>query len=282
MLSDSLQSFIQDLDDVRSGKKLERIISTSLPFLDKKMFGGFESGQLIILAARPGVGKSALGVQFAKSAALQGKRTLFFSLEMPQNELLSRLVASEGIDYGQIRQALTGQSGDITELYTQIQQSEQVLAPLPLSIVDRAGLAVETIKEIAREEQAEFIVVDYLQLCRTRAKTDNREQQVAEISRQLKELAKELSCPVVSLAQLNRNLVHRVNKRPRMEDLRESGGIEQDADVIMFIYREACHAQNVDPEKVELIISKQRAGEPFSYELRFIGKHMKFEEGMSW
>jgi replicative DNA helicase len=234
-------------------------IPTGLTDLDRST-AGFEPGDLIIVAGRPSMGKTSLAMNIAQyTAQRRGAPAVFFSMEMRRTELVSRCVASEsGVDLQMLRAAdLTGEGWrKVTEATTAIQD-------IPLFVDDSPALTLMEVRSRARNVKQRnglsLIVVDYLQLMT--GEGENRTNEVSAISRGLKSLAKELEVPVIALSQLNRDLERRNNKRPMLSDLRESGSIEQDADVIVFVYRERVYNPNTNfPDVAELIIGKQRNG----------------------
>lgn len=254
-------------------------VSSGLTDLDQRT-SGWQNGELIILAARPSMGKTALALNFVESAIFtQKKPVLVFSMEMPSESLVMRMLSSTGrIDQTKIR------NGQLTEEdWPKLTAAVQKLKGAPLFIDDTAALTPQDmrarIRRTAREHgEPGLIMVDYLQLMQTVGVNDGRTQEISEISRSLKAMAKEYSCPVIALSQLNRGVEQRPNKRPMNSDLRESGAIEQDADVILFIYRDDYYNED-SPDKglAELIIGKQRNGEIGTCRATFIGKYTRFE-----
>lgn len=259
-------------------------MSTGFKDLDK-LTSGFQPGDLVIVAGRPSMGKTLLGLNIAEHAAIRGKQAvLFFSLEMPGEQLAMRMLSSLGrIDQNKLR---TGQLSN--EDWTRITSAVTTLSQANLYIDESAGLSPVELRSRARRLAREhegglgLIVVDYLQLMRGDRYQDNRTAEISEISRSLKTLAKELKVPVVALSQLNRSLEQRPNKRPVMSDLRESGAIEQDADVIAFIYRdEVYHDDSPDKGTAEILIAKQRNGPIGMIRLAFLGQFTRFDNFMS-
>ena len=254
-------------------------LSTGIHVLDEKT-SGWQSGELIILAARPSMGKTALALNFVESAIMtQNKPALVFSMEMPADSLVMRMLSSIGkIDQGRLR------NGKLTEEdWPKLEMAARKLKDKKLYIDDTAGLTPNEIrarvKRIAREhEQIGVIMVDYLQLMHTGGSNEGRTQEISEISRSMKALAREYNCPVIALSQLNRGVEQRPNKRPMNSDLRESGAIEQDADVILFIYRdEYYNEESKDKGIAELIIGKQRNGEIGTVKAAFRGQFTRFD-----
>ena len=247
--------------------------------LDKKTTG-FQSSDLVIVAGRPSMGKSALAINFVEHAIMSGRSALFFSLEMPSEQIVMRLLSSLGrIDQNRLR---TGELLDSD--WTRFTGAVSQLKEKNLYIDDTAALTPGDLRSRARRVDREsggldLVVVDYLQLMRTTGGGENRAVEISEISRSLKALAKEMNCPVIALSQLNRQLESRPDKRPMMSDLRESGAIEQDADVILFVYRDEVYDENsVDKGIAELIIAKQRNGPIGKVRVSFIDYLTKFED----
>ena len=248
-----------------------------------RMTSGFQAGDLVILAARPSMGKTALAINIAEHVALnEGLPVAVFSMEMGASQLAVRIVGSIGrIDQTHLR---TGKLSD--EEWPRLTEAIEKLRNVSLHIDESAGLTVSELRANARRLARQcgklgLIVVDYLQLMSvsTAMNDENRATAVGEISRGLKSLAKELQCPVVALSQLSRGVESRTDKRPMMSDLRESGAIEQDADIIMFIYRDEYYTKEAckEPGVAEVIISKQRNGPTGTVKLAFINKITKFE-----
>ncbi|MEW6999672.1 replicative DNA helicase [Colwelliaceae bacterium BS250] len=255
-------------------------VSTGFHDLDK-MTAGLQASDLIIVAARPSMGKTTFAMNLAENAAMmQDKPALIFSLEMPSEQIMMRMLASLGrIDQTKIR---TGQLGD--EDWARLSSTMGLLMEKGKMFVDDAsGLTPTELRSRARRIHRDhgglsMIMIDYLQLMRVPQFSDNRTLEIAEISRSLKALAKELQVPVVALSQLNRGLEQRADKRPINSDLRESGSIEQDADLIMFIYRDEVYNED-SPDKgtAEIILGKQRNGPIGRVRLTFQGKYSRFD-----
>jgi replicative DNA helicase len=255
-------------------------VSSGFDDLDK-MTAGFQKSDLIIVAARPSMGKTTFAMNIAENAAMtEDKPALIFSLEMPAEQLMMRMLASLGrIDQTKIR---TGQLGD--EDWARLSSTMGLLIDKgKMFIDDAAGLTPTDVRSRARRIARDhggisMIMIDYLQLMRAPQFSDNRTLEIAEISRSLKALAKELQVPVVALSQLNRSLEQRSDKRPINSDLRESGSIEQDADLIMFIYRdEVYHDDSEFKGMAEIIIGKQRNGPIGRVPLTFQGQFSRFD-----
>jgi replicative DNA helicase len=242
--------------------------------------GGFQPGNLIILAARPSMGKSALMANFAENAALDGNRAVaLFSLEMSEGELAQRFVASQASIKGDdLRKGKVAPSR-----WPKILQASNRLAQSPLYVDDSSDLSVLDVRAKARrlaQQHADglgLILIDYLQLMRSHAHVDNRVEAIGQISRGLKTLARELDVPVIALSQLNRGVEQRTDKRPVLSDLRESGSIEQDADLVMFVYRDEYYDKESEREGIaEVIISKHRNGGLGIVELTFQKEYPRF------
>lgn len=256
-------------------------LATGLSDLDEKT-SGLQPSDLIIVAGRPSMGKTTLVMNMAEHAAIKSsKPVLVFSMEMPADSLAMRMMSSLGrIDQHRIR---TGKLDD--DDWPRVTSAVHMLSEASLYIDDSPALSPAEMRgrarRLAREHgQLGLIVVDYLQLMKVPGfKADNRTAEISEISRSLKALAKELNVPVVALSQLNRSLEQRHDRRPVMSDLRESGAIEQDADVICFIYRdEVYHEDSPDKGIAEIIIAKQRNGPIGKIRVAFLGKYTRFED----
>lgn len=256
-------------------------LATGLSDLDE-MTSGLQPSDLVIVAGRPSMGKTTLVMNMAEHAAIKaGKPVLVFSMEMPSDSLAMRMMSSLGrIDQHRIR---TGKLDD--DDWPRVTSAVHMLSEAPLFIDDQGGLSPGEMRARARRLAKEhgslgLIVVDYLQLMKAPGfSADNRTAEISEISRSLKSLAKELQVPVIALSQLNRSLEQRADKRPVMSDLRESGAIEQDADLICFIYRDEVYNED-SPDKgvAEIIIAKQRNGPIGKVRVAFIGKFTRFED----
>ncbi|MFZ0927900.1 MAG: replicative DNA helicase [Syntrophobacteraceae bacterium] len=241
---------------------------------------GFQKSDLIIIAARPSMGKTALGLCIARNAAKEnGIPVGFFSLEMSKEQLAMRLLCSEArVDSHKIRSGFLN-----TQECGKLLQAAGLFMDVPMYIDDTPAISPLELRAKARRMMADqglgLVVVDYLQLMRGRDTVERREQEISEISRSLKGLAKELDIPVIALAQLNRKVEERTDKRPLLSDLRESGAIEQDADVIAFIYRDEVYAKQAckEPGVAEIIIGKQRNGPTGEVKLAYISTYTRFE-----
>ena len=253
-------------------------VPTGYADLDDKT-SGLQPSDLVIVAGRPSMGKTAFALNLAQNAALHADTPVaIFSMEMPSEQLAMRLLSSLGrIDQHKLR---TGKLGD--DDWPRLTHAVGHLSEVKLYIDDTPALTPGDLRarcrRLAREHGLGMVVVDYLQLMHVPGTNENRATEISEISRSLKALAKELNVPVIALSQLNRSLEQRGDKRPVMSDLRESGAIEQDADVIMFIYRdEVYNEDSTDKGIAEIIIGKQRNGPIGICKLRFFGEYTRFE-----
>jgi replicative DNA helicase len=253
-------------------------ISTGYTEFDK-LTAGLQDGDLVVIAGRPSMGKTTLALNIAENAAIGAKiPTAIYSMEMPAQQLAFRMISSLGrVNQTHLR---TGKFPD--EDWSRINTAVQLMSDAPLFIDDSAGLSPTEIRARARRLQREhglgLIVIDYLQLMSVPGSTENRATEISEISRSLKALAKELSVPVIALSQLNRSVEQRPDKRPIMSDLRESGAIEQDADMIVFIYREEVYNPDTPRKGIaDIAIAKQRNGPIGDFPLTFVGRYTKFE-----
>lgn len=273
-----LKKTFEHLSDIKNHAKGITGIATGYKKLDE-MTSGLQKSDLIVLAARPSMGKTALSLSLAIHAAQMPFNVGFFSLEMSAEQLTLRLLSMQAnIAHQSIRNANIS-SDEWLELTNVAAQ----LAGMKLFIDDTAMLTVMDLRAKARklkkEHGLDLLVIDYLQLLRTNKKHENRHQEVSEISRSLKALAKELNIPIIALSQLSRAVDSRVDKRPMLSDLRESGAIEQDADLIMFLYRDVVYnADTENPALSELIVGKQRNGPTGIVFMNFIRELTKFEE----
>lgn len=278
-IKEVLKATVDKIDELfKSDEKLTGI-PTGFSDLDEKT-SGLQGGALIIVAARPAMGKTTFAMNMSENALIRsGKPVLVFSMEMPAQQIVMRMLASLGrIDMSRIT------SGKLEEDdWPRFSSAVSLLAEQKLFIDDSAGLSPTELRARARRvarDQGELglIMVDYLQLMQVPG-AENRVNEISEISRSLKGLAKEMNCPVVALSQLNRSLEQRPNKRPVMSDLRESGAIEQDADIIMFIYRDEVYNEDSDDKgTAEIIIGKQRNGPIGTVRLAFLGRYTRFED----
>ena len=255
-------------------------ISTGFRDLDRDT-SGLQKSDLILVAARPSMGKTAFTLNIATYAAMHGHTVAFFSLEMSKEQLVQRMLCSEGgIDSQRLR---TGQLEDAD--WDRLINTADRVSKASIYIDDTAGINVMDLRSKARRLKAEhglaLIVIDYLQLMqgRARSSSDNRQQEISEISRSLKALARELDVPVVALSQLSRSVESRTVKKPMLSDLRESGSLEQDADIVMFLYREDYYDQETERKNItEVIIAKHRNGPIGTIELFFQKEFTKFRD----
>jgi replicative DNA helicase len=245
-----------------------------------EMTAGLQPTDLIILAARPAMGKTTLALNIAEYSAIKTKKAVaVFSMEMSASQLALRLISSNGrVNATRLR---TGQLED--EDWSRVSSAIRMLREAKIFIDDEPALSPVKLaakaRRLKREHDLGLIVIDYLQLMAVPGNSENRATEISEISRSLKSLAKELKVPVIALSQLNRSLETRTDKRPVMADLRESGAIEQDADVIVFIYRDEYYNKDNSPDKglAEVIIGKQRNGPTGSLKLKFFGEYTRFD-----
>ena len=245
-----------------------------------EMTAGLQPTDLVILAARPSMGKTTLALNMAEYAAMKTRKAVaVFSMEMSASQLALRLISSVGrVNATRLR---TGQLED--EDWSRVTSAIRLIKDAKVFIDDTPALSPDVLRakarRLKREHDLGLIVIDYLQLMQVPGNSENRATEISEISRSLKALAKELNVPVIALSQLNRSLETRTDKRPVMADLRESGAIEQDADVIIFIYRDEYYNKENSPDKglAEVIIGKQRNGPTGSVKLRFFGEYTRFD-----
>jgi len=252
-------------------------VPTGFRDIDKKL-AGLHPANLIVVAARPSMGKSSLALNIAQNVSENGKPVAFFTLEMSREEVVQRLLSSmASVDSNKLR---TGQLGP--ELWQKLARESSKLYEMPFFVDDSPDLTVTAIRakcrRLKRKSDLGLVVVDYLQLMQGPSRSDNRQQEIAEISRSLKNLARELHVPVIAVSQLNRQLEQRENKRPRLGDLRESGAIEQDADIVMFIYRdEYYNPDSADTRGIaEVSIAKHRAGATGTVMMTYAAEFTRF------
>ena len=279
-----LTQAIQNLEKMQSKKGAVVGIPSGIIDLDN-VTAGFRKSDLIVIAGRPSMGKTALALSIARNAALESKvPTAIFSLEMSSDQLAQRLLSSEARIDGQ--KARTGRLQ--TARWKDVVIASGKLADAPLFIDDTAALSILDLRSRARrlkrEENIGLLVVDYLQLMQGPRRSENRQQEISYITQSLKALAKELDIPIIALSQLSRAVESRTNKRPVLSDLRESGAIEQDADLVIFLYRPFVY----DDKKVEekglayLIVAKQRSGPTRTVKATFIDTYARFENYTDW
>lgn len=242
------------------------------------MTSGLHGSELVLIAARPAMGKTAFVLNIAQHMAFkQNKSVAIFSLEMGKEQLINRLFALEGnIEAGHLRNGRLDDSE-----WEKLAEAASTIGDSKLIIDDTAGITVQNLRSKCRkyklEKGLDIIIIDYLQLMTGSGRTDSRQQEISEISRSLKLLARELNIPVIALSQLSRAVESRPDKRPMMSDLRESGAIEQDADVVMFIYRDDYYNPNTERKNIsEIIIGKQRSGPTGTIELVWMPEYTRF------
>jgi len=278
-INDVVKQSLRGIDERFNSEGALTGLSTGLTELDG-MTSGLQSTDLIILAARPSMGKSTFAMNLVEHAVInQDKAVAVFSIEMPDTGLADRSISSLGrLDASRVRSGKLEQD-DWAKLSSAVNQ----LNDRPLYIDDSSDISPADIRSKLRRLKRKagdigLIMIDYLQMIKIPGFTQGRVQEITEISRQLKSIAKEFNCPLVALSQLNRSLENRPNKRPINSDLRESGAIEQDADLIMFLYRDEVYDEN-SPDKgtAEVIIGKQRNGPIGMARVAFIGKHARFD-----
>jgi replicative DNA helicase len=284
-LKEALYENLKELEKPARAKGELSGVSTGFDSLDRRLLG-LQAGQMVIVAARPGMGKTALALNWALNSmkkAIQAGHApapvAVFSYEMMYPELSMRLLASEsGVDSRKLRTKDFNEM-DLRNISTGIQR----LSNLPLFISDNGGNTLIDIRSYCRKIKAErglgMIIIDYLQLMQPHVKKPQREQEIAEISRGIKMLANELQVPIIALSQLNRSASSRSDRRPQLQDLRESGSLEQDADIVCLIHREDYYDETTPKKGIaEVIVAKNRAGEVGTVELAWIGSQTKFAE----
>lgn len=279
-LKDILTDTYKSVEDAYENKALITGISTGFRDLDQKT-SGLQPGDLVVIAGRPSMGKTALALNIARNASYEaGEPAAIFSLEMSKEQLSLRMLSAEArVNSSRMRDGFLSQSD-----LARINRAAGALYDLPVFIDDTPAISALEVRAKARRIMMEkglgLVVIDYLQLMRGRASAERRDLEISDISRSLKALAKELSVPVIALSQLNRRVEERTNKRPVLSDLRESGAIEQDADVIVFIYREKVYNEDIEQSKkllAELNIAKQRNGPTGTVNLTFLEEFTRFE-----
>ncbi len=261
----------EDSDSVKA-------VSTGIADLDK-VITGLNRSDLILLAARPGMGKTSFALNIARNVALQSKkRVAFFSLEMSKEQLASRMLSTEGLIEG--TKLRTGKLNP--DEWIRLVEGGDVLSKTELYLDDSAGINVAGMKaKLRRLKNVDLVVIDYLQLMSGNRRTENRVQEISEITRNLKIMAKELNVPVITLSQLSRASETRADHKPQLSDLRDSGSIEQDADIVMFLYREGYYGNNsadeeTDQNKGICYVAKNRHGETSDVNLHWQGEFMRF------
>ncbi|MGD9368019.1 MAG: replicative DNA helicase [Desulfobacteraceae bacterium] len=279
-ISKIIEANIDALEERQGKKALVTGVPTGFTQLDHKT-SGLQRSDMIILAARPSMGKTALALNIARNAAIDGNVPVaVFSLEMSKESLSERMLCAEArVDSGRLRGGFLN-----PEDWNRITEAASVLSEAPIYIDDSPDISATSIRTKSRrlkmDKDLGLIIIDYLQLMKGRASSERRDLEISEISRALKLLAKELNVPVVALSQLNRKLEERSDKRPQLSDLRESGALEQDADVVAFIYRDEVYNKDENNPKhgtAEVIIAKQRNGPTGVIPLTFLGQYTRFE-----
>lgn len=274
-MEEAVPQMLADMAEGRTAKLLG--VSTGFPTLDD-MTAGFQPGQLIVVAARPGMGKSALALHMARRIAEStGDPVVFESYEMSVPELTTRILSTmTGIGLMNLRRGLIPSDAE-----HDIAQAVERMRQLPILMDDQPPQTISGLRSVlrrqARRTPLSAIFIDYLQLI-AGSRTENRTQEIAEISRSLKLLARELEVPVIALSQLNRSLEARADKRPMLADLRDSGSVEQDADAVLFVYRDHYYNPAAEPDIAELIVAKQRNGPTGVVKLRWEGETTRFAD----
>ena len=275
--SEALEETINEID--ANSNRPDGVYGVPTDFIEfDELTGGLHGGQMIVIAARPGVGKSTLALDIARSASIHHQMTtVFFSLEMSRTELAMRILSAEGkISMGRLKK------GDLdTEGWTNLATLQGRIDSASLFIDDSPNMTLMEIRakcrRLKQRNDLKLVVLDYLQLMSSGKKVESRQQEVSEFSRSLKLLAKELDVPVIALSQLNRGSEQRTDKRPMVSDLRESGSIEQDADMVILLHREDMY--NPESDRVgeaDMIIAKHRGGPTRTIPLAFSGKYSRF------
>tara|TARA_B100000886_G_scaffold312965_1_gene249282 strand:+ start:1709 stop:3055 length:1347 start_codon:yes stop_codon:yes gene_type:complete len=269
---------LDELEEKRKKGSAVTGVPSGLLDLDDKT-SGFQKGDLIIIAGRPSMGKTALALSIMRNAAIEGGAGIgMFSLEMGSEQLAMRLLCAEArVNMHYVRTGKLPQ-----KLWKNLSMATGDLQTAPIYIDDTPAITIRELRAKARrlksEKDIDLIVLDYLQLMQGPSRTENRQQEISEISRNLKALAKELNIPIIALSQLSRAVEQRNDKKPILSDLRESGAIEQDADIVIFLYRPWVYSKEDDDEgKAELIIAKQRNGPIGSVDSTFISQYARFE-----
>jgi replicative DNA helicase len=276
-----LEEAFDRIDEVHKNKGKLRGLPTGFYELDN-ILAGLQNSNLVILAARPSLGKTSLAMDIARNVATREKIPVgIFSLEMSQEELIDRLLCSQAnIDLWKLRTGRLSSEGENDD-FSRIGQAMGVLSEAPIFIDDAASSSIMEMRTMARRLQAEhglgLIIVDYIQMMKSQSSIENRVQEISEISRSLKALARELKIPVLALSQLSRAIESREGQFPRLSDLRESGSIEQDADVVLFIYREDKVRKDVEQKNVaDIVIAKHRNGPVGQVKLYFNENYASF------
>ena len=274
-----LQDTFDMIEKLCTEKKEVTGITTGFKDLNKKI-NGLQRTDLILLAARPAMGKTAFSLNLVQNAALKGDASVaVFSLEMSKEQLVQRMLSAQSnVELSKIKTGTLGESD-----WPRIIDGMAVLSEAKIFIDDTPGIKISEVRSKCRrlkmEKGLDLILIDYLQLMEGEGKNENRQQEIAKISRSLKILAKELDCPVVALSQLSRSPELRKDHRPILSDLRESGSIEQDADIVMFLYRDEYYHDDSEKKNIgEVIVAKKRHGETGNVELVWFGQVQKFAD----
>lgn len=275
-ISDVLMSTYEMLEEVYQNRGQITGLTTGFLDLDRKI-NGLQRTDLILIAARPAMGKTAFSLNLAQNAALLGNASVaVFSLEMSKEQLIQRMIAAQShVELNKIK------NGQLEEDWSKIIEAMGVLSKSGVYVDDTPGITIMEIRSKCRklkiEKGLDLILIDYLQLMESDGKVESRQQEISKISRSLKILAKELDCPVIALSQLSRAPELRADHRPILSDLRESGAIEQDADLVMFLYRDEYYHSDSEKKNIgEVIIAKHRHGETGTVELAWLGEFQKF------
>jgi replicative DNA helicase len=271
-----LQSTLERIEELGARGGEITGLATGFRDLDRRL-AGLQPANLVVIAARPSMGKTALAMNIAQNVAERDNTVAVFTLEMSREEVVQRLLSSmAGVDSHRLR------TGQLTpDLWNRVVRETSRLYQMPFFVDDSSDLTVTSIRakcrRLARKRGLSLVVVDYLQLMQGAGSSESRQQEIADISRSLKNLARELRIPVIAVSQLNRALEQRENKRPRLGDLRESGAIEQDADIVMFIYRDEYYNPGSDqPGLAEVNIAKHRSGAVGTVLMNFAAEFTRF------
>lgn len=278
-IKEIVKESFKTIEQLYKKKELVTGVPSGFKELDR-LTAGFQPSDLIIVAGRPSMGKTAFCLNIAQYAAIEGRVPVaIFSLEMSKEQLVLRMLCSEAqVEGTRLRTGYLGESD-----WPKLTMAAGTLSDAPIFIDDTAALSVLELRAKARRLKSEhglgMIIIDYLQLMKGRGKAESRQQEISEISRSLKALAKELNVPVIAVSQLSRKTEERTGNRPQLSDLRESGAIEQDADVILFLFREEVyHRTEENRGKAEVIIGKQRNGPIGKVDLAFLDKYTSFKD----
>ncbi|RJP38459.1 MAG: replicative DNA helicase [Desulfobacteraceae bacterium] len=279
-IGDILHSNFDMIDKRKANPHLASGILSGFTKFDT-MTAGFQNSDLIIIAARPGMGKTALALNFTRNAAMEAEvPVVFFSLEMAREQLSLRLLCAEA----RVNSARVRDGSFTDDDFLRLSEAANDLSTAPIYIDDAPGLTSLEIKtkvrRLKKDKKIGLVIIDYLQLMTSRSHLERRDLEISEMSRSLKNLAKEVDIPIIALSQLNRGLESRQDKRPILSDLRESGALEQDADLVVFLYRdELYNKEETNPNRgmAELILAKQRNGPTGMQNLRFLDEYTRFE-----